>query len=60
MEGDFVYFGRRALEERAAAMKAAHPAARQAHIDLAGRYDELASAIDSHQRMPNRQVAPAV
>lgn len=47
MEGDSIYFGRRANEEREAAMKAGHPAARRAHLDLAARYDELSSAIST-------------
>jgi hypothetical protein len=45
MEGDHIYFSRRAQEERRAALKAPHPTARQAHLELAGRYDELAGAI---------------
>ncbi|HEX6072118.1 MAG TPA: hypothetical protein VFY95_03835 [Sphingomicrobium sp.] len=45
MENDAVYFSRRAEEERAAALQAPHAAARQAHLDLADRYDELAEAI---------------
>ena len=48
MEGDHLYFRRRAQEERVAAMKAPHPTARQAHLDMADRYDELASAIAGH------------
>jgi hypothetical protein len=50
MEGDTIYFSRRAGEERTAAMKAAHPAARQAHLDLAGRYDDLAQSIAAQDR----------
>jgi hypothetical protein len=50
MEGDVNYFGRRARDERVAAMKAAHPQARQAHLELAERYDELAAAISSQQQ----------
>ncbi|MFL6788300.1 MAG: hypothetical protein ACJ8FC_06525 [Sphingomicrobium sp.] len=49
MEGDSLYFSRRANEERVAAMKAAHPNARQAHLNLANQYEELAKAIVSHQ-----------
>ncbi len=45
MEGDAIYFRRRASDERAAAKRAEHPAARQAHLEMAGRYDDLASAI---------------
>jgi hypothetical protein len=49
MDGDAIYFGRRAREEREAALKCSHPRARQSHLDLAERYDELASAIRAHQ-----------
>ena len=49
MEGDAVYFQRRAREEREAAMNADHPAAREAHLELAARYAELASAIASSE-----------
>ena len=47
MEGDASYFIRRAGEERAAAMKCAHGAARRAHLELAKRYDDLASSISA-------------
>lgn len=57
MEGDHIYFRRRALEEREGAIKTPHPAARRAHLDMAERYDELASAIESHRRMV--EIAPA-
>ncbi|MFL6752752.1 MAG: hypothetical protein ACJ8D5_09895 [Sphingomicrobium sp.] len=50
MESDTVYFARRASEERAAAMKAPHPAARAAHLDMAARYDDLAGAIQVRER----------
>jgi len=49
MEGDSLYFSRRAQEEREAAMKAPHPSARQAHLDMAGRYDDLAGALAAHE-----------
>jgi hypothetical protein len=49
MDGDAIYFGRRAREEREAALKCSHPRARQSHLDLAERYDELASAIRGYQ-----------
>ena len=45
MEGDAVYFSRRASEERAAASHAVHQAARLAHLEMANRYEELAAAI---------------
>ena len=50
MEGDTAYFRRRASDERAAGMKAAHPGARDAHLELAGRHDELANAIERRER----------
>ncbi|HEY6048311.1 MAG TPA: hypothetical protein VIV07_04605 [Sphingomicrobium sp.] len=56
MEADFAYFNRRAHEERVAAMKALHPLARQAHIELAKRYDELAGAIAAHERLITRDL----
>ncbi len=57
MEGDSLYFSRRAVEERAAAMKAAHPGAREAHLELATRYDDLAAALAPHSG-PARQFSP--
>ena len=50
MEGDAAYFDRRASQEREAAMKAAHPKARQAHLDLAARYDDLAHSITAREK----------
>jgi hypothetical protein len=44
METDSGYFARRASEERRAALKSAHASVREAHLSLAKRYDELASA----------------
>lgn len=44
MEGDVAYCSRRAREEREAAMAAGHPKARDAHLELARRFDEVASA----------------
>jgi hypothetical protein len=52
METDAAYFARRAREERTAAMKAPHPEARKAHLEMAGRYGELASAIETHHTWP--------
>jgi hypothetical protein len=43
-ESDFEYFERRASEERAAADRAAHSSARQSHLELALRYDEMVKA----------------
>ena len=49
MEGDAAYFFRRASEERAAAMRSANPHARQSHLELARRYDDLVTAIEAQQ-----------
>jgi hypothetical protein len=49
MEGDAAYFGRRAREEYAAAMRATHPNVRQTHVELAKRYSILAHAIEGHE-----------
>lgn len=49
MESDTNYFVRRAREERDAARKAEHPAARQSHIEMAERFEELTGAIKRHQ-----------
>jgi hypothetical protein len=43
MESDFSYFRRRATEEKAAALKALHLQARQSHLEMAERYDDLAT-----------------
>jgi hypothetical protein len=43
-ESDHDYFARRAAEERAAAEREQHPFARQAHEELALRYEAAAAA----------------
>ena len=60
MDIDVIYYSRRAQEERLAAIGAADMRARQAHLELAERYDELAARIDdaaadgrSSEREPN-------
>lgn len=40
MVSDRVYYERRAADERAAAMKAAHPRARQVHLEMAAAYEQ--------------------
>jgi hypothetical protein len=60
MEADFTYFRRRAQQEREAAMKAPHPGARQAHVEMAERYDEFASAIAAHHEVLSRESVSAV
>ena len=57
MEADFTYFSHRAQQERVAGMKARHPTARQAHLEMADRYDELANAIAAHDRHVSRNMA---
>ena len=49
MNGDAAYFQRRALAEREAGMRAAHLNAREAHLEMARRYEEFASALASHE-----------
>ncbi len=45
MFSDVAYFTIRADEERGAAMNAAHPIARQKHLELASCYQDMADAI---------------
>jgi hypothetical protein len=50
MEEDVRYFARRASEEREAAMRSTHLKARRAHLEIAGRYADLATSIESRER----------
>jgi hypothetical protein len=60
MEGDFSYFSRRAQEEREAAMKALSGAARQAHLEMAERYEQMATATAPHRRVSGQDaISPA-
>ena len=43
-ESDFQYFERRATEEKAAADRAVHSSARESHLEMASRYNEMAKA----------------
>ncbi|MDQ3479021.1 MAG: hypothetical protein M3438_07690 [Pseudomonadota bacterium] len=45
MESEQTYYARRAEAERSAAAKAADARARHAHLDLAARFDLLATAV---------------
>jgi len=54
MESDFNYFARRAEEERKAATRAKLEVARQAHLELASRYEDMGQAIAAHARQPVR------
>lgn len=49
MPSDAAYFSRRANQERAAASKAACASAREAHFQMARRYDDLAAAIGARE-----------
>jgi hypothetical protein len=50
METDSAYFSRRASEERRAAMQCVDPRAREAHLALVERYQNLADEISTHER----------
>jgi tRNA (Thr-GGU) A37 N-methylase len=50
METDTGYFRRRASEERTAALQARDTRARNAHIELAERYEDLIRGIAGHER----------
>lgn len=45
LESDVSYFRRRAAEERFVAMDCHHPRVRQAHEEMADRYEDLARSI---------------
>jgi hypothetical protein len=44
---DYAYVRSRAAAERAGAAKAANPPARQAHLELAEQYEQLAAQIEA-------------
>lgn len=58
MDSNILYFTCRASEERDAAMRAEHPKAREAHLELARRYQDLATGIAARERYlgPNLSV----
>jgi hypothetical protein len=59
MDSDVVYFRRRASEERTAALQARHLQARQAHLEMAERYEDLVRAIVAPDRQPGLEpIAP--
>jgi hypothetical protein len=49
MEDDVSYFAGRACEEREAALRCSNLKARQAHLGMAARYDDLATAIQARE-----------
>ncbi|HEX6072589.1 MAG TPA: hypothetical protein VFY95_06255 [Sphingomicrobium sp.] len=50
MESDRLYFARRAVQERAAAMRSEHPRVRQAHLEMAATYEERLVEIGKRER----------
>jgi hypothetical protein len=50
MEDDVRYFARRSAEEREAATVAGDSRARDAHLQMAERYHDLATSIDARER----------
>lgn len=51
MEVDTIYFRRRASEERTAALQARHAQVREAHLQMAERYEDLVRAIVARERV---------
>jgi hypothetical protein len=47
MERDAIYYRRRMAEERAAAIHAVHPRAREAHLEMSARYEERLTALQA-------------
>lgn len=58
METDIAYFRRRASEERTAALQARDPAARDAHRELAKRYEDLVHAMTAHEQRLGAELIP--
>lgn len=50
MANDLSYFQRRASQEKAAALRATHPRARQAHLEMAKRYEGLIRGLARNER----------
>ena len=50
MEADLSYYQRRSAEESAAAAAAPNAKAREAHLELARRYEEQIAKLDSELR----------
>jgi hypothetical protein len=53
MERDVSYFRRRASEAKTAALNARHASARQAHMGMAERYEDLVRGITAQDRVSN-------
>jgi hypothetical protein len=50
MDQDRLYYARRAVQERAAAMRATDPRVRQVHVEMAARYEERLVEIGKLER----------
>ena len=50
MQGDLVYYSRRAAEERKAGMTAAHDKVRARHFELAAMYEQRVSELEAQAR----------
>ena len=59
MQDDAAYYRTRAQEEIDAAMAAALTSARKAHLELAQRYEDLATAIELRDRANAVKLDPA-
>lgn len=56
MDQDFDFFRHRAIQEREAATKAAHPVARSAHLQMAERYDQLTDTGGGADAPPSARI----
>jgi len=59
METDAVYFARRSVEEREAAMKSRDPKTRQRHLEFAAAYEFRGREITALERRANMQLVSA-
>jgi hypothetical protein len=57
VESDTEYFRRRASDERTAALQARDARARDAHLEMADRYEDLVRGIASHDQAAGLQFA---
>lgn len=55
-EAESSYFRRRAAEERSVALSCDHPRVRQAHSDMAERYEDVGRAIAAFERHLGRRL----
>jgi hypothetical protein len=59
MKDDAAYYSRRALVERTAAMKAAHPNVRQVHLEMAEAYEQRVRSMTADDRRSALQIISA-